>query len=305
MVFFSVLTLLIVASTVQSIIKPTEATKEYFCTDCNIGVELKTKHCNRCQVCIEGFDHHCTWLNICIGKQNYKLFAFTMTYSAIVLSLEVAYQLAVSLVAIQNHVSLDHSIEILSDSAKKIILGIDVGLNLIVVIMLVQLMLFHLYLYFKGISTYEFIMRNRVKPQVHSELTEEHNMPHQNLAQIASTAGSPNHNLTPAIEAPREPNNPLSQTGPQGQVLENDVEKALPPSKKRTSELQKSGNNVGIMYSNPKGVGGGRLSINDGQRTGGAHQRKASEECLRTAELPDKQSGKENMENTVVQGQDE
>ncbi len=48
--------------------------REYYCTDCNVGVEKNTKHCNKCNICIEHFDHHCVWLNKCIGNRNYKLF---------------------------------------------------------------------------------------------------------------------------------------------------------------------------------------------------------------------------------------
>ena len=65
--------------------------REYFCTDCSVGVDKQTKHCNKCGICIEGFDHHCQWLNICIGRRNYRLFVFANILGLVILVYEIIY----------------------------------------------------------------------------------------------------------------------------------------------------------------------------------------------------------------------
>ena len=66
-------------------------TREFFCTDCGVGVDKTTKHCNKCGICIDGFDHHCQWLNICIGKRNYRLFIFANILGLVILVYEIVY----------------------------------------------------------------------------------------------------------------------------------------------------------------------------------------------------------------------
>ncbi|CAG9326253.1 unnamed protein product [Blepharisma stoltei] len=52
------------------------------CRICKSYVHDNAKHCGYCDRCVDGFDHHCKWLNNCVGKKNYKYFIF------LILSLE-------------------------------------------------------------------------------------------------------------------------------------------------------------------------------------------------------------------------
>jgi palmitoyltransferase ZDHHC1/11 len=55
------------------------------CTWCELDVAERTKHCRSCNRCVDQFDHHCKWLNTCVGGVNYHVFFVYLvaTYSAI------------------------------------------------------------------------------------------------------------------------------------------------------------------------------------------------------------------------------
>lgn len=53
------------------------------CKDCKLWIDTdeKTIHCKKCKVCIEGYDHHCEILDTCVGKNNLKVFYFSVLVS--------------------------------------------------------------------------------------------------------------------------------------------------------------------------------------------------------------------------------
>ena len=59
------------------------ATPQSMCYHCNIQRPMSktTKHCKICNKCVSHFDHHCMWLDTCVGAQNYFSF-FLLVLSA-------------------------------------------------------------------------------------------------------------------------------------------------------------------------------------------------------------------------------
>ena len=45
-----------------------------FCWVCSIDVHESSMHCKFCNKCVKRFDHHCHWLNTCVGEANYDYF---------------------------------------------------------------------------------------------------------------------------------------------------------------------------------------------------------------------------------------
>ncbi|TWW79287.1 putative palmitoyltransferase ZDHHC11 [Takifugu flavidus] len=152
------------------------------CYLCDIKVGPKVKHCGVCNKCVEDFDHHCKWLNNCVGGRNYWCFFAALSSATlgvlllvIVLmfifiqhylhpeSLRTAPQFG-SLLGNDTWLMFIPLTPIKTSSAALLILAfITVILGVISLLLLLHLLGFHLYLFHKGISTYEYIKLQRQK----------------------------------------------------------------------------------------------------------------------------------------------
>ncbi|KAM4569078.1 palmitoyltransferase ZDHHC11 isoform 1-T2 [Fundulus diaphanus] len=150
------------------------------CYLCDVKVGPKVKHCGVCNKCVEGFDHHCKWLNTCVGQRNYWFF-FGALVSAI---LAVFMLLAVTLFIFVQHYLDPHILRtapqfdamlgnttwlvflplapVKTSSAGLLTLAfITVMLCTVCLLLLTHLLGFHLYLFYKGISTYDYVKKKR------------------------------------------------------------------------------------------------------------------------------------------------
>eukprot|EP00403_Amphidinium_massartii_P010200 CAMPEP_0178415620 /NCGR_PEP_ID=MMETSP0689_2-20121128/23644_1 /TAXON_ID=160604 /ORGANISM="Amphidinium massartii, Strain CS-259" /LENGTH=384 /DNA_ID=CAMNT_0020036943 /DNA_START=122 /DNA_END=1277 /DNA_ORIENTATION=+ len=124
-----------------------------FCAICQSAVQPLTKHCWECQKCVERFDHHCPWLNTCVGGRNYASFFA----AAFALQINISILMVVSAVAL---ICLDVS----SQSIFRVIaLLAMLGMHIPLWILDTGLLL-HVYLCFKGITTYELLTGKAAGP---------------------------------------------------------------------------------------------------------------------------------------------
>ena len=135
----------------------TEVRYELYCEACQMYVNESTKHCSRCEECIEGFDHHCKWLNKCIGRDNYRRFVL------LVLSFEwMTWVLLASEVLALVHFDWDAASQ---QELLVVVLALNLFMNTVIAGAVGYLIGFHVYLAFKGMTTYDFLMRRaRVLP---------------------------------------------------------------------------------------------------------------------------------------------
>lgn len=156
-----------------------------FCYICEVKVGSKSKHCSSCNKCIATFDHHCKWLNNCVGRKNYRYFAVciasALAASLLIFCVSVALIVAYLVKDSWLHVSsLDsnNSTVAYSESAPLkdpmfvVFVAVDATLWLFTVVvcallsffaicLLSHLSGFHLFLAFRGLSTYDYIVQKR------------------------------------------------------------------------------------------------------------------------------------------------
>ncbi|XP_065675108.1 uncharacterized protein LOC136071992 isoform X1 [Hydra vulgaris] len=140
-----------------------------YCYICEAHVSSTTKHCSVCNKCVSDFDHHCKWLNNCIGGRNYKLFlgscisGFLTALSMFIIDfyLMIVYYTARSDIFIHSAMK-DWKLYFSTCKEAYIIFVIVNGLLLLIAIgLLGHLIVFHFYLLFKDLSTYEYIVNAR------------------------------------------------------------------------------------------------------------------------------------------------
>lgn len=160
--------------------KQAHVIQDLHCYLCDVKVGPKVKHCGVCNKCVAGFDHHCKWLNTCVGQRNYWFF-FVALISAI---LVVLMLLVVILFIFVQHYLNPHLLRtapqfdamlgnttwllflplapIKTSSAGLLTLAfITVMLCTVCLLLLSHLLGFHLYLFYKGISTYDYVKKRR------------------------------------------------------------------------------------------------------------------------------------------------
>lgn len=119
-----------------------------FCTLCGTYVLVQSKHCGECNRCVSGFDHHCRWLNNCVGRANYPLFAVAIG--------------ALEVTEICTGVACTYVISTLPTVSIAFFLVLSLlFLSITIVCVNGYLILFHIWLKRKHLTTYEFLMSRR------------------------------------------------------------------------------------------------------------------------------------------------
>jgi len=138
-----------------------------FCTLCDVPVHARSKHCRACNKCIHVFDHHCMWLNNCIGASNYRAFFAAIVSVAAMIGtilgtcacLIVSY--CADRAAFEQRVG---DIVIFESIPEELFFGMHVAMSAInapLLVLDVQLVILHMFLMSRGLTTFDYIMDTR------------------------------------------------------------------------------------------------------------------------------------------------
>jgi palmitoyltransferase len=144
-----------------------------YCSICKSSRFIQSKHCGKCDRCADGFDHHCKWINNCVGKKNYKCFIL----SVVCLVINSSAVLSTVIVVLMDYtlenppLELDTKRHIRSFEndaawiAEIVVLGICCGISFL---LSVNLLIFHIWIKIKGITTYEHVFAKMNRSRDHS-----------------------------------------------------------------------------------------------------------------------------------------
>ncbi len=137
-----------------------------FCIICCSSVNIHSKHCRICNKCVDKFDHHCNWLNNCIGKENYLFFIILLWICFLTLSYNIAiYSYAIFIYLNRNELYKNITIEnsyffnVFSLDVCFALTLINILINVVVIINIIYLILVHIWLRCRGLTTYEYIVK--------------------------------------------------------------------------------------------------------------------------------------------------
>lgn len=130
-----------------------------------VYVQSSSKHCRYCNKCCEEFDHHCPWLNNCIGHRNYGYFFALLSF----VTIKLLIHLCTAVFALTKSVISSETIERIGRGMSpsiglityRVILGIQIVLALVLLHPVGALLVLHIILKIRGISTYKFIVMQR------------------------------------------------------------------------------------------------------------------------------------------------
>ncbi|KAK9845560.1 hypothetical protein WJX84_004259 [Apatococcus fuscideae] len=141
---------------------------KYICTICQVVVQPRSKQCRKCDKCVQDFDHHCIWLNNCIGKANYGSFMCLLTATLVLLLFQAAVNIILLATSFTNPAAASNRQHYqfsggISLTGYRVAWIAFLAAPMLLALLVGELLVFHLVLQWRGMSTYDYILAQREK----------------------------------------------------------------------------------------------------------------------------------------------
>ena len=129
-------------------------------------MKKRSKHCRECNKCVESFDHHCKWINNCIGSTNYCWFLWLLSSMCGMMVIQTAVGIYLFAHSFYNPAGTEADLAAaypaaVPRSGYAAALAVFITISTAALWPLAELLLLHVVLIHKGMTTYDFIMANR------------------------------------------------------------------------------------------------------------------------------------------------
>lgn len=122
------------------------------CDFCEVQQPMRSKHCEDCKRCVRKYDHHCPWLEACVGERNHKFFwLFLLSIASLILwTIYITWE------------SIVYKLEWIQWLESNALLFCDLFVLIVGGMVVFGLLSFHSYLIIQGLTTWEFVSRDRI-----------------------------------------------------------------------------------------------------------------------------------------------
>jgi hypothetical protein len=155
---------------------PQEEEPLKYCWVCELSVAEHSMHCKYCNKCVAHFDHHCLWLNTCVGEANYEFFYNILWSTCAMLVVHFSIMLGLVVAIFTDGPTQQRADEWFSAGLSELVLGVlifFIVFDVICISAAVQLLLFHIGLRRKGLTTYQFIVTDNARKRQDLQKKEE------------------------------------------------------------------------------------------------------------------------------------
>lgn len=125
----------------------------HWCRTCCILQPRRTKHCKECGFCVRTFDHHCFWIGGCVGERNHRHFLVMLTvWTALLLWQWYLIRTCLNRKPVNPLTWISRNWWVI----------VNIATNLVHLILIGGLWIYHLFLVATGQTTWEHLCRENI-----------------------------------------------------------------------------------------------------------------------------------------------